>query len=299
VTWARVHQIDRTAHLFVGDEIGFGQSVDDVCRDLDGAEKVELAVNSLGGCGRTTERLFTELRGRTPVATITGNACSSGAFLTLAADKVLIVPTGRMMLHAPRIRVDICTAEQLRATADYLEQKMLPAWIDRLCDRVNADVAQVCRWLSGSEDHYFDAEQSVELGLAHEIYTPPPRAKIGKTIAIEETNTAPAMRGNDELLIELLKAFGPVTTSDAASWQPGRRCPFARCLDEFHSLFRLGSRFAPQLQLGARSAGGLRVLSLSGGQPSPEWGNPVRAERGVAGLRCRTCHRRGIGSHPV
>ncbi len=170
MSWFSSHLLGTTAFITLRDGIGFGgANADELCRDIDRADRVELAINSAGGCCRTANALFTALKGRCPRAVITGTAASCAALIMLAADTVQIAADGHVMLHPPRATI-FATAPELRESAAYLDS-IADNWIARVTERTRRPIAEVVQWFAGP-DRWFSAADAKAVHLVDEILAP-------------------------------------------------------------------------------------------------------------------------------
>lgn len=132
---------------------------------------LEIEINSPGGSvfdGYTIYQEIKSLRDRGVVvnATITGMAASMASVIVMAADKVRIVPHGRMMIHDAS-NVVAGNAQQLREAADLL-------------DGISNDIAGIYAAKTGKDieeirdlmkkETWMSAKETVENGFADEIF---------------------------------------------------------------------------------------------------------------------------------
>jgi ATP-dependent protease ClpP protease subunit len=212
MNWFRVERCGEKAFLHIRDEIGFGDGdVSDLLEQIGGAKDIELFVNSTGGCGSAAEQIFTAIKHRTSIATITGACASAAVRITHAARRVRIVPEGYMLIHSPRCWMFASIAEA-RETITDLEQLTLTHW-NALCARVR-DPDMVHGWLTDGKDHTFSADEAWHAGLVDEIYNPP--AISDRAIELNEDGESVVLaQGNETTFFKVLSAVGPVTTSDS------------------------------------------------------------------------------------
>lgn len=136
-----------------------------LAENLKGCHRVEMEIGDcLGGTG---VKEFKDLIGDVEVVTtVTGYACSAGAYLAQLGSHRRIKHNAALLLH-PRIRMMIGNLFTLRKAMKELEE-FHETDVGYLVHRTGQPRVVVEAWLSGS-DVCFDAQQAVELGLMDEI----------------------------------------------------------------------------------------------------------------------------------
>lgn len=181
-------------------------------RDIGDAEEIWLNVDSPGGCGWTALQIYDALSKRRTTSTVHGLA-TSAATLLIAAGRVRAAKNARFVVHAPRIGVlgpekalleSIQTLREINSRAGeiYAAKTRQPA-------------STIAQWLSG-EDRWFTAEEAHTLGLVDEIL-PEPEPRTDTFFGCSRDS----VRGdfpteNETLLLDFLRALGPIQTKDKA-----------------------------------------------------------------------------------
>lgn len=217
MSWFRIDNSGLTVVVRIAENIGcFGVSAGDFLEELPGDKPIEFVINSTGGCMVTALQVYRELQDRADCgyqfvssATITGHCGSSAVPFAMLAQRIRIVRDGRFLVHGPSASV-LGMASDLRQTADYL-------------DRMNSELIRMfmARGIHGEDagnwlkkDTYFDSAQAVSAKLADEIFDLPAEAESEepelRVIATVQDD------GSAALLLDLLRALGPIQTSDRA-----------------------------------------------------------------------------------
>ncbi len=173
-----------------GDAIGMDQTAEECVAALEPFSEVTLAVDSSGGDSHTAFTLAASLRGRCPLAVISGRCFSAAVLVALAADRRVASKSSKFMVH----RV---------SSAAYGDDRELSAIVTRLIglnemaadyivERTGQPASTVVRWLEG--DTYFDAEAAKAAGLIHEILDDPAPVAMtavagGAQVETEEART--------------------------------------------------------------------------------------------------------------
>lgn len=136
-----------------------------------GIDTLDIEIHSPGGSVLEGFLIYNELvglraRGVEVTATVNTLAASMASVIAMAADKVRIVPNGKMMIH------DVSMA--VRGNAAALSK------MAALCDQTSNEIAGVYAQKTGKtvdemrekmkDETWLDAKQAVELGLADEIF---------------------------------------------------------------------------------------------------------------------------------
>ena len=133
----------------------------------DDGEEIELTVNSPGGIVNAGSEIYTALKEYSGDVTVkvVGMAASAASVVIMAADKIKISPTARIMIHNGSVYAegdhrDMESAKEALTTADkgirsaYMSKTKLSE--EELTDLMNKET-------------YMDAQKAVELGFADEI----------------------------------------------------------------------------------------------------------------------------------
>lgn len=173
-----------TVKLYVYDQIGsdfFGDGVTakDVAKKLDEnakAKTIELRINSTGGLvdeARAMVSLLEERKeaGAQVIAYVDGLAASSAAYLTTAADTVVMPDNAFFMIHEVKAGAR-GTSKELRSKADVMDrynQQVAEAFAKcskrRGVDKSMQDYLDTFK----NGDTYLDAAEAIEWGLVDEI----------------------------------------------------------------------------------------------------------------------------------
>lgn len=207
--WKLIHQHDGTARLCIFNEIGtFDPSIEPLLQELEGLREITLAIDSQGGNGRHALELYRALRGRCPLAVITGHCLSAAVLIALAAERREIVPAGRVMVHGATEAV-FGTADFLATRAAGLE-KANGEFAGIIRERTGQPADIIAEWMT--RDTWFDADAAWHAGLVHEILPAP--AASAPSPQIGATAPEPADDGSEALLLDLVRAVGRVRTTD-------------------------------------------------------------------------------------
>lgn len=201
-SWYRIENRGQNAEVYVYDMIGeWGVSAQDFVNELRGinATSVDLRVNSEGGEVFDGLAIF-EAIARHPAtftAYIDGLAASAASFIVQAADKIIVAPHAKMMIHDAN-GLAYGPPRDLRAMADLLDQ-LSDTIADIYAGRAGGSRQQ---WRSamqaasgGPDGTWYDAKGAVAAQLADEVAgadeaedrAPLPRSTVGPL----PTNDAP------------------------------------------------------------------------------------------------------------
>lgn len=129
----------------------------------------------------------------------------------LGATRIPCYLGARFLVHAP---VNVCcgTPAELRREADELETIVGRVW-DILLARCRKPEV-VSAWLAAG-DHYFGADEALQLGLVDEIIPRPPTPAL-----LRQAAAGPPGKTESELLFEsFLRAFGKIEVHDRARFE--------------------------------------------------------------------------------
>ncbi len=189
------------AELLIYGEIGANPWADktteaadviDALTDIPGGE-INVRINSGGGIVADALAIFNALQ-RHParvVVDVDGVAFSAASLIAMAGDTIRMASNALMMIHAP-----LTIAEGNAADMDRAKRTL-----ERFATAMGAsytrsglvDKATVDGWLSDGEDHYFTADEALEVGLVDKVTG-------ALAIAASAHNRAPmpsTARGND------------------------------------------------------------------------------------------------------
>lgn len=177
---------DAPASVYVYDTIGeWGVSAQDFVNELRGitAKTLDLHVNCEGGEVFDGLAMFESLvkHPATITAYVEGLAASAASFLVMAADKIIMAPRARMMIHDAH-GFAMGNARDMTAMAALLEdlsENIADIYAERVPGTTRADWRKAMQASSGGPDGtWYDATAAVKAGLADEV-----RTAGGKTAA--------------------------------------------------------------------------------------------------------------------
>lgn len=168
--WYRIENSANAAEVYIYDEISpYGVTANDFVRDLNSIARptINLHLNTPGGDVFDGIAIFNALKAHSAFVNvyIPGLAASIGTVIAMAADRIVIAPHARMMIHeawgmSMGNASDMAKmAERLEATSDNIASIY--------AERAGGDVA-AWRELMRSETWYTD-EAAVAAGLADEV----------------------------------------------------------------------------------------------------------------------------------
>ena len=169
-TWFTVTQTGSIATVYIVDNIGcYDQTADMLIAQVRDAQEIHLYINSRGGDGDGSLKLYNAIYGRVTLAQIQGNCFSSALTLAMAAKHIRIEAGARMMLHQPCM-FRFGNSARLRQSADYLD-RITADIIGAVVKRTGLPLSSVQAWFCDSVDTYFDAAEAVKNKLADEVFT--------------------------------------------------------------------------------------------------------------------------------
>lgn len=165
------------AELLIYGEIGANPWADktteasdviDALADVSGGE-INVRINSQGGIVADALAIFNALQ-RHPARVsvdIDGVAFSAASLIAMAGETIRMASNALLMIHAPLTFAEGNAADMDRAkrTLERFATAMGASYVRG--GRV--DKATVAGWLSDGEDHYFTADEALEMGLVDEI----------------------------------------------------------------------------------------------------------------------------------
>ncbi len=218
MSWFSIeHRGGGAAGVLIRNEIGVGASVERFLAELGAPTRIELFVNSGGGCSGTAFTAYQALRSLgAPIEATIFRGFSAALIFACAADRIRILQTGRVMVHKCSLAV-FGDREHLAAEADRLAA-FDAQYQAILAERCKLPLDEIAGWFRGG-DKYFTAEEALAAGLVDGILPdPPPCVPTASSPSVEDARPpAPARTEKETLLRELLKALGPVETADLAA----------------------------------------------------------------------------------
>ena len=141
-----------------------------LCRKIVGAEHgVLVKLDSGGGDALCAARLCEALQAKGPAASCEiVRACSGAALIAMGCARRRISRTGWIAVHSGAAAA-VGSASWLRVIADQLE--LCEARLPGVFSEATGLPMEVTRqWFDGSHVFYFNAEDSLKVGLAHEVF---------------------------------------------------------------------------------------------------------------------------------
>jgi len=196
-SWYRIEnkggEAEAPATIYVYDVIGeWGVSAQDFVNELRTvtAATLDLRINCEGGEVFDGLAMYESLINHkaTITAYVEGIAASAASFLIMAADKIIVAPRARIMIHDAH-GFAIGNARDLRETADLLDDLS-----DNIADiyaehagGTRADWRAAMRAASGGPDGtWYDATAAVKAGLADEVRGAEPAGKAPARAAMTD-----------------------------------------------------------------------------------------------------------------
>lgn len=215
------------AEVFLYDMIGdWGITAQEFVNDLRGikAAALDLHVNCEGGEVFDGLAIYETLR-RHPAAVtayVDGIAASSASFVVQAADKIVMAPRGKMMIHDAH-GIVMGNARDMREMATLLDD-LSDTIADIYAERTNMTRAQwrtaMAAAEGGPDGTWYDAAAAVKVGLADEITGGAPVAAASRAEFAARLFDVP---------VELVDVPTGTSTAELATWQPRA---FLDALDE-------------------------------------------------------------------
>lgn len=135
---------------------------------LDANREITIYINSPGGeiySGLVGYDLMKQISN--PIKTVcTGLAASMGSILFAAGDKRVIYEHSQIMIHDPLIQKVGGSALSLQETVDSLmkTRDIIATLLAKSCGKTKDEILEKTK-----QDTYFNAQEAIEFGLAHEI----------------------------------------------------------------------------------------------------------------------------------
>ncbi len=161
--------------LYIYDEISpwgvtaqsFATALQDALND--GAEKIEVYINSPGGDVFDAIAIYNSLKELDNLEIIImGMAASAASFIAMASDNVRIMSNARIMIHNPWTWA-AGDADYLRKVEEHL-QELQDEIIGIYQDKTDQSKEQIQEWMN--EEEWFKADKAVEYGFADEVVKP-------------------------------------------------------------------------------------------------------------------------------
>lgn len=205
--------------MVLGSDMGWAKTSRDLEVELDmlNPARVEVLVDSFGGCGVTGMNTADILRRYNASATVTGRCCSSALIAICGCSHVRAFPSARLMIHQPYVYI-MGTASELLNEACHLET--LTNCVHGLIrERTEQPASVVTEWLS--RDTWFSAQEALSVGLVDEICEVAPARDDSSFRASQPPTETEA----EKVFQTWLAAFGKIEVADKEK--------FARKLNEF------------------------------------------------------------------
>lgn len=136
-------------------------------------EDITLFINSAGGSVIAGMALYDVIRMMTkPIRTVVvGQACSMAAIIYLAADKRLMLPSSRLMIHDPSYggehNVAGLKSHEIQIELDELN-KCRAKLASIIAERTGKNIKEVYK--ATKTDSFYDVEEAVKFGLASGVF---------------------------------------------------------------------------------------------------------------------------------
>jgi len=165
------------AEIYIYGDIGeswYGETVTaaDFVRDVSGLENVEtmtVRVNSYGGSVTDGIAIYNAIRRHKATVTVAidGIAASIASLIAMAGDQVEMAENAMIMIHAPWGGV-LGNSAEMRDYADTLD-KMAGAMASSYMAKSGMEYDAVMGMLTDGKDHWYGAQEALELGLIDNI----------------------------------------------------------------------------------------------------------------------------------
>lgn len=134
---------------------------------------IKLLINSPGGSVEDGQMVVDAiLTSKAPVITIAMGKAMSAAFdIFIAGDKRIVYPNTVLMMHSGSSRFDMQTLPQINQEAD-LHRRYFERWSTWYASRTKVPQKEWYTMLSTGLNYYYFPEESLKLGLAHEVIQP-------------------------------------------------------------------------------------------------------------------------------
>lgn len=153
--------------------IGMGESAisaTSLAKDLANIKEsqIDLRLNSDGGNIFQGIAIYNSLKNHPArvVAHVEGLAASIASYVAMAADEIRIANNAYMMIHNPMVAQQFADADELRKTADMLDQ-LRDTIIDGYATRTKKPREEIARMME--EETWLNATQAVAMGFADSI----------------------------------------------------------------------------------------------------------------------------------
>ena len=211
-------------------EIGWEVTAQGVRYALDAAGEdadIVVRIDSPGGSVFEGFSIFTALqkhKGR-KVAVIESAAFSIASYIAMACDEIEIASNGYFMLHNPSVMAE--GDDEAMAKQSTLLAKLKSSMIEAYCNRTGMTAEQVSSILS--EETFFDANESVQFGLADRITVEAKASRINASVA---TKALP-----QSIAASLFQAAPCGDTSTPTEKPMADQTPVAATIQEIKSAF--------------------------------------------------------------
>jgi ATP-dependent protease ClpP protease subunit len=215
--WFHVMHRDGICHVSLFGDIGCGEHWMRLGDEIGGCTEIHLRIDSEGGdCGFAMKFFDAYGDGRVKECRIERRCFSAAVLCALAAKKIVMAKSARMMMHAPQSFV-YGPASELESRAKSL-RKISERWFSILKIRTELSDDLISSFLNGA-DVYLTSEQCLAYGLCDRIESAPAPAVATAPIPAEpapavEPVPPPYTLSEDFLLETVLPALGTIETRD-------------------------------------------------------------------------------------
>jgi ATP-dependent protease ClpP protease subunit len=174
MNWFTITHHDGNASTWIYSDLGcYGSTADDFVRELGDAQRVEIFLDSTGGCSHVGQEISEAVKNRSVSVTVTGNCWSSAIPILMAAKDRTAYSDACFLIHAPSAYT-MGKSATLRTQADELDS-ITAKIADALVLRTGQSPETVARWLGGETK--FTAQEALAVGLIDAIIPRPPAPK--------------------------------------------------------------------------------------------------------------------------
>jgi ATP-dependent protease ClpP protease subunit len=218
-SWFHVLHRDGICHVSLFGDLGCGEHWTRLGDEIGGSKEIHLRIDSEGGdCGFAMRFFDAYGDGRVKECRIERRCFSAAVLCALAAKKIVMVRTARMMMHAPQSFV-YGPASKLESRAKSLH-KISERWFSILKVRTELPDEIISSWLDGSDVH-LSAEQCLAYSLCDCIESAPAPAVATAPIPSEPPPAAapvplPYTPSENFLLDTVIPSLGTIETNDKA-----------------------------------------------------------------------------------
>lgn len=233
--WFNIQAIDGNPVIHIKDVIGFFPNIAEEIRwqinQYDAGATLEVRIDSIGGDPRTAKAIYTMLQARPGenVGIIENDCMSSATLVACGCDKVIMHDLATYMVHEPTIKPEEWMREDEAQSMADLVGINKEHFVKIYTSFTGQDEETIREWMN--ETKFFNAQQALEAGFAHEVKNIIPQIEAkndykiaarasgipehkflnaGRNTSAEDTNTK--QQNKDSIMNEWMKrlqaAFG-------------------------------------------------------------------------------------------